>query len=477
MNLSRRCLNICLSLLVTLPLFISSSANATSLYDNLYQTTNTLSVCSNYSDINEDLTFDYQAIINGTYDNHSVLYYAQAVSYSSQPAGSGVQQFIADQWNNQKVRWSISESRTSDGDCSIMLYYTTDDSLALRWEPDGIFFENESSVRQIKISWNESINGIYVDHKFATNGTESGWPYFGGVMSGTHPASNTTLRNYTSHTNHPNYPEDYEGDLIEDGSTIYNDDDELSLLQELQQGTSDNNIDSDGDGISDYKESIWFEDRDEVFCDTSATPYVCAYPNPTVKDIYIEIDWMENSSRSFQPNSTQISGVMAGLGDYGYNVHVDAGEYGGGNALPYITNLPFMPDGVEIDYFDLKDGDVSTSTLVNFNPKRKAIWRYLISGYNYSENSTSSGAAFIGGGDIFVSYGYIQDNQPLFGYTAIDTAIAGTVVHETGHSLCLSQTQQYSYQSMECRFSGIDTQSLFYDGVMNYNLQMLITYL
>lgn len=276
------------------------------------------------------------------------------------------------------------------------------------------------------------------------------------------------------------YPSGYEGELVEDGSNIDADGDGLNLLQEMKQGTSDNKKDTDGDGVDDLKESIWFPDRDEVFCDTTNAPLnICTYPDPLVKDIYIEIDWMQNSSRSFKPNATQVNLASLGLDGYNYNIHIDTGEYGGGNALPYITDLPFMPDVTEVDYFDLKNGNPSDSISANFNPKRKGIWRYIISGYNYSEYPSSIGGALPGSDNIFISFGLIQDSALTLNYSDFDTAIAGTIVHETGHSLCLSRDPTYSFQSSACQFSGIDEYdtSLTYDSVMNYSLMVFITHL
>lgn len=232
--------------------------------------------------------------------------------------------------------------------------------------------------------------------------------------------------------------------------------------------------DSDGDGLSDYVESTSFPDRDNVFCNTTVNPYACAYPDPLKKDIYLEVDWMVNGTESYKPNTAQIAKVVDGLNDNGYEVHIDTGQLGGGNALSSFTDyLPMDPAATSMNFFKIKDGDSSQSLQPNFNPDRKGIWRYLISGYRYNESPTSSGASFAGSDNVFVSYGMIEDGQSSYGYSDLNTAIAGTIVHEVGHSLCLSDSKAYSYQSSACQFSNIDEDATTaYDSVMNYNLQM-----
>lgn len=85
-------------------------------------------------------------------------------------------------------------------------------------------------------------------------------------------------------------------------------------------------------------------------------------------------------------------------------------------------------------------------------------------------------ATYAGTDNVFMSFGVIEDNQTGFSYTDFDTAVAGTIIHEMGHSLCLTDTQSYLFQSNSCALSGVDaSSSLSYDGVMNHNLQMFET--
>ena len=257
------------------------------------------------------------------------------------------------------------------------------------------------------------------------------------------------------------YPVGYEGLPIRDASDVDKDGDGLNLLQEAKQGTSDNNLDSDNDGISDFKESIWFPDRDEVFCDTEVTPYVCAYPDPLVQDIYVEVDWMRDPStnRVFKPTDTQVGIARTMFANEGINLHVDTGQFGGGNELAsYMEYLPQDSMSGMTDYWDYKYG--SDDAPRSFSANKIGVWRYLIYGYKYSTaegNSISSGWSAVLGDSIFIAGGAIEDNS--LNITDNDRRVSNTIAHEIGHSLCLSNTRFYIEQSAECVYAGIDNKS------------------
>ena len=235
----------------------------------------------------------------------------------------------------------------------------------------------------------------------------------------------------------------------------------------------DPSVDKDGDGLEDKKESIWNTSRDSEFCDTS-TPKHCAYPDPTTPDVYVQIDWMNDGTTSFKPSDTQLGMVQDAFAEKGINFHADTGLYGGGHQIStYNSMFPFEKTSAT-DFFDYKDASLSAD--------RIGIWRYMISGNTYSEDVTSSGVTFPGSDNMFLSYGLIKSDQTDFGYSDLDTAIAGTIIHELGHSLCLSKTQEYSYQDSECIYAGVDTGGMVgsaltndygqYESSMNYADQM-----
>lgn len=258
------------------------------------------------------------------------------------------------------------------------------------------------------------------------------------------------------------YPSGYEGVIVSDQSTDV-DGDGLNAARELFQGTSDNAKDTDEDGLNDYVESRWYPYHDSAFCDTS-TPKHCAEPHPTAKDVYVEMDWMNDGTTSYKPTDIQVGLVSDAFAAKDIYLHADTGQYGGGNQLAtYAAPLSFEK-GLGTDYFDYKDG--------NFSSARQGIWRYMISGDNYSQAPNSSGATYPGSDNIFISNGYIRDHQSGFGYTDLDTALAGTMIHEIGHSLCLSGVQQYSYQHSICIYGGVDAGNVSTNSYSNYASSM-----
>ena len=265
-------------------------------------------------------------------------------------------------------------------------------------------------------------------------------------------------------------PEGYEGEIPEYQATD-NDGDGLNETQEQAQGTSDTDGDTDGDGINDLMESVWYPNRDDVFCGSSA----CAYPDPAKKDLYVEVDWMKEADlfgRSFKPSTTQLGYVTNAYAAQGINAHFDTGQYGGGNELPtYVQNLHFEKDASNFDFYDYKNGTSTTSA--NFGSNRYHIWHYMITGYEYADITGSSGVSYFSDDDAFISSGLIEDNPGNdFTYSNIDYAIAGTILHELGHNLCLNDKTTTLHS--ECYSSYIDSYSApsAYNSVMNYSYQM-----
>lgn len=126
------------------------------------------------------------------------------------------------------------------------------------------------------------------------------------------------------------YPSGYEGELI--------------------PGAADRDLDKDG--LSDYVESPNYPNRNTIFCGISQ----CAYPDPAKKDVYLEIDWMKNGSNVYKPSSTQVELVEDMFDAKDINLHVDTGQFGGGNELAtYTENLPNTDKTGEVDAGDYKN--------------------------------------------------------------------------------------------------------------------------
>ncbi|MDX2776627.1 hypothetical protein PV379_04675 [Streptomyces caniscabiei] len=325
------------------------------------------------------------------------------------------------------------------------------------------------------------------------NGISTSTPYFRSVSFGLNPNVGCRFQafdykntlNFTIYVSESyplffvasddiNYPADYTGEPIPTSNEWADlDGDGLIADQEATQSTSNANKDTDGDGLNDYIESQWYPNRSAVFCGTS-----CAYPNPTQKDVYLQIDWMKNSSnQTFKPTSAQLSLVEDMYADKGINFHADTGQYGGGNELAtYTHSLRRVAAAGQVDFWDYKNG--GDGIVANFASDRSLIWRYMIYGYEYYDSEgTSSGWSEVMGDDIFISGGWIENLSEL---TSVDRAIANTMAHETGHALCLSNQQIFAEQPTECIYDGIDNDDendpehdlVNYKSVMNYRYQL-----
>jgi hypothetical protein len=276
-----------------------------------------------------------------------------------------------------------------------------------------------------------------------------------------------------------NYPIGYEGLYAPTGS-VDHDGDGLTTRQELMQGTSDADMDTDKDGLSDYIESQWNSNRNDVFCKTSVTPHVCAYPDPNKQDVYVEVDWMNDGIISYKPTNTQLNSVINMFDDKGINLHFDIGDFGGGNQLStYTSTLLNQSTSNSVDYYDYKSG--GDNITANFSSNRASIWHYMIAGNKFTNSTTpsdSSGWAEVMASNIFVSIGRVRE---MVNSSWEDKAISNTIAHEIGHNLCLTTNRVYNELPQECVFEGIDNSdenSDYYDlenyeSVMNYRYQIL----
>jgi hypothetical protein len=441
-----------------------SDVNAVSAYDNEYQTTSTISLSNTASG-------SMGACSSVDYSSKWPLLFDQASNTNSSQQTTIDNLKSSFETAEASGRWGVSGfgDTTYSG---ITLYWTEDTSLSLNWMSGGNVRAGGNDVKTIS---------FVTQALWMGNSNCAPWARFS--LDSFPPdvsSENGYTKNFFVYTDHPNYPAEYGGVLLQDVSTDV-DDDGLIKAQEMTQGTSDVDMDgdTDNDGINDLKESVWYPDRNTVFCGSSE----CAYPDPVKKDLYVEVDWMKESGlfgRSFKPSATQLSMVQEAYNAHGINTHFDTGQYGGGNQLPsYVSNLSFTVDSSGADFYDYKNG---TSTLAaNFNSNRQHIWHYMVSGYEWNDGDSSthydegsSGATYISDDDTFVSAGLIEDNPNNdFTYSSVNNAMAGTILHELGHSLCLNNQLSYSLRS-ECYYQYIDVNSApsSYSSVMNYSYQM-----
>lgn len=277
-------------------------------------------------------------------------------------------------------------------------------------------------------------------------------------------------------------PDGYEGDHIPDGSTFDVDGDGLTGAEEQGQGTSDNEIDTDDDGLSDLVESISYNPYYALMFCKQTSPFPCANPHPLEKDLFIEIDWMNDGTTAFKPTSTQLNLVKTMLENKGINVYLDLGEYGGGNALTgskYSDTINWYETPGKLDIHDYKYGGDTTATGLSatLGPQfdyayRQDVWRYMIYGValidDLETNRAVGGASETAKDDSIIAS---ENNNYMDDYVyGTDRAIAGLLAHEIGHLLCLSSGQSFTEQDADCVYGAIDdsTESN-YKSVMNYS--------
>lgn len=431
-----------------LPGLFFNAASATSAYDDLVKPVSTLRLS------HSQLPNDIRDISND---------YLNIMQDKCSTAHNSLQQAMQNPQNGG--RWTINQVGFYDWDTgdvidsyglSVEIYWTVSggDNFQIGWGSSDVSASTSSSDPDDKI-YSAYIhlesNGDYTCY---SNNTSEAFV----VLLTDIP--NIEFKQPWYSTFDYDYPTGYEGALVPDGQSIDSDGDGLNIIQEMQQQTSDGEDDTDGDGIDDLKESVWFSNRDEVFCKIDPpAANICAYPDPIVQDVYVEIDWMQDGSESYKPNSDQIEMVEDAFIAQGINFHADTSEFGGGNVLQsFESPLYFGNSTTNVDFNDYRNGYGTDPA--NFNPDRQTIWRYMISGYKYAEYPDSSGIAEVGGDNIFISYGLIEDD---FSWSDFDTYIASTMIHEIGHNLCLSGTLKYTNQPSECIFSGIDSDAIEYE--------------
>jgi parallel beta-helix repeat protein len=111
--------------------------------------------------------------------------------------------------------------------------------------------------------------------------------------------------------------------------------------------------DTDGDGAPDWWETKWgydpskwenhsYLDPDGDALNNIEECYTDAYgSNPFHKDIFLEIDWMtsKNSQQTNKPNMKLIKEAEDAFEQHNISLHIDVGDYNGGEEIPYFSNL------------------------------------------------------------------------------------------------------------------------------------------
>ncbi|MCR5778026.1 MAG: hypothetical protein K6G84_11510 [Lachnospiraceae bacterium] len=253
----------------------------------------------------------------------------------------------------------------------------------------------------------------------------------------------------------------------------------------IVSGTSDR----DGDGLLDEWEIHGMtKEKDGVDLDL---PGMGA--DPDVPDVFVEVDYFEDTENgiSLKPDRSALRTVYQSFKDHGINLHIDAGF----DSVDYVTGKIWgdkSGSGAIAKYSTDYDSDVAVNfkkafplgynysnwnrlALDNFDKNRWNTFRYCVFMNDWATGSSTVGTGSSGiaediPGQFFIvaDTGDVSGNRLSGGLSDLgSTAIAGTFMHELGHTLGLSH-------------GGVDTDSMVKDhtqyksnylSVMNYLFQ------
>lgn len=263
------------------------------------------------------------------------------------------------------------------------------------------------------------------------------------------------------------------GDLIflhgfEESCEVDSDNDRLVNCQEVIQGTSITNPDTDGDGL---------RDGDEVLGTLGGLSLPAMGVNPLRKDLLIEHDWADDATdcvaHTHKPTIValeQLRQIFAVApvpnpnGQSGINVINDIGQ--GGQLTG--ANIIAIPNGtIQGDVFG---ADFASYKSANFSPNRLGYFHYAIHAHRYTANPGSSGYAELVGDDFIVT---LQ-------CAAFNSNVLNTTMHELGHNLgllhggdssCNRKPNYNSIMNFSFQFQGQDINcDRLGDGVTNFSI-------
>ena len=197
--------------------------------------------------------------------------------------------------------------------------------------------------------------------------------------------------------------------------------------------------DSDKDGVPDWWEEKWDYDPDLWDDHINLDPdkdalnnieecYTDQYgSNPYKKDIFLEIDWMEENSDSpsNKPSAALIQEIIEIFENKSINLHVDLGELGGGEEIPYC-NLQFS-------FSRLRDLYWNYFLHNDLNNPRKGIFRYGVV-CKYCPDLNFPFIAWDALDTFAISAEWTKQVNPNI---PLERLIVGGIVHHLGHTLGL----------------------------------------
>lgn len=201
-------------------------------------------------------------------------------------------------------------------------------------------------------------------------------------------------------------------------------------------------VDTDGDGLLDSWEINGLDIDGDGIIDV---PLNKMGADPNIPDIFIEVDWMVQPEKkilgfttqkriSLAPSESAMRIVYNSFKEHGINIHIDAGP----DSIDFVTGKKWgsLSGGNEINYeknfsLGLEWSHWSDVAKDNFTKKRATTFRHCIF-VNQYDGGTSSGIASGIPGQYFLvaNQSWVRDTG--------DTGVAGTFMHELGHTLGLS---------------------------------------
>jgi hypothetical protein len=184
----------------------------------------------------------------------------------------------------------------------------------------------------------------------------------------------------------------------------------VACLESAQQ-TSDLDWDTDHDGLSDYAESSSWPSRNLIFCGAST----CAYPTPTQRDLYVEIDWQTGFELTPGALSLVSNAYAASPLTTDIHLYLDTGQLGGGGA-------ELGPAG---------NTDVENSYANHMTAARKDYYHYAAVGCANDSGGLRQGVARTPGNRL----GLFLGNDVACTTRIDDGGSAALFLHELGHNI------------------------------------------
>lgn len=197
------------------------------------------------------------------------------------------------------------------------------------------------------------------------------------------------------------------------------DGDGLKDVMEEILGTAIDNNDTDDDGLYDRWEVLGFDPDGNGIIDVDL-PGMGA--NPHIKDVFVEIDWMEKPNCSHKLSLSALTQVTNLFRNYGISMHFDQGSLGGGNKLSHQI---FTCNDLTNWHWNTRDR--------HFSANRIGIFRYVTIAHNTIAGRSCDGSTFGDGlGNI-----HLKSDAPFD-----ESRIVEVLFHELGHTMGLGHGGQ-----------------------------------